>query len=238
MHFGRLPDHLLNKVNFALPPEPEANSLVLNGRPTTNPQVYVGGTQWGQPKWKGTIYPPNATADRMLEYYTQQFNCIELNATHYKIYAPETIGEWVKKTANPDFKFCPKMYQGITHAETLADKESLSGEFIESMAAFGQHLGPIFMQLSDAVGPHRMKELYRYLESIPGKPFNFFLELRHPAWFSNAAIQKDLFEMLTALNIGSVISDVPSRRDVAQPRYAFEGTKRMKGRERHLIPIV
>ncbi len=215
MHFGRLPEHLLDKVNFNLLPDPPQNRIILGGQATPHPKIYVGCTEWSQRQWKGILFPANLPVEKMLNYYTQQFNCIELNATHYKIYTPEAIGNWVNKTANSHFRFCPKMYQGITHAETLADKESLSGEFVESVAAFGEHLGPIFIQLSDAFGPHRKEELFRYLESLPGKPFSFFLELRHPAWFADAAIRNELFETLTALNIGAVITDVASRRDVA-----------------------
>lgn len=223
MEFGRLPEHLLDKVNFNLPPDPPENKQVLSGAAVPHPQVYVGCTQWAQPRWKGQLFPAHLPAEKMLDYYSRQFNCVELNATHYQIFAKELVAKWAAKTGDA-FRFCPKLYQGITHADTLADKEALSGEFLDSVSAFGQQLGPIFIQLSDAVGPQRKEELFRYLESLPRKPFSFFLELRHPAWFANATVRKELFSLLSSLQIGAVITDVANRRDVAHLQLSLPKT--------------
>ena len=223
MEFGRLPEHLLDKVNFTLPPDPPENKIILSGKAALQPQVYVGCTQWAQPRWKGHLFPAHLPAEKMLDIYSRQFNCVELNATHYQIFAREMITKWAAKT--PDtFRFCPKLHQGITHDGPLVDKEALSGEFLDSISAFGQQLGPIFIQLSDAVGPQRKDELFRYLESLPRKPFSFFLEVRHPAWFANAVIRKELFDLLTALQIGAVITDVANRRDVAHMQLSVPRT--------------
>jgi uncharacterized protein YecE (DUF72 family) len=223
MDFGRLPEHLLDKVNFALPPDPPENKTVLNGVRALHPQVFVGCTQWAQKEWKGQLYPAHLPADKFLEHYSRQFNCVELNATHYQIFAKELIAKWADKT--PDtFRFCPKMYQGITHADTLLEKEALSGEFLDSLTAFESRLGPVFIQVSDAVGPQRKEELFRYLESLPRRPFSFFLEVRHAAWFAHAPLRNELFSLLAALNIGAVITDVAGRRDVCHMQLSVPRT--------------
>jgi len=80
--------------------------------------------------------------------------------------------------------------------------------------AFKEHLGPIFVQVSDSFSPNRRKELFDYLTLLP-KDLQFFLEIRHPAWFAKKDIQQDLFETLTSLNIGAVITDTAGRRDCA-----------------------
>jgi uncharacterized protein YecE (DUF72 family) len=59
----------------------------------------------------------------------QHYNCIELNATHYKIYGAAGIDKWAAKAKGKDFRFCPKMYQGVTHRGSLKEKEFLTSEF-------------------------------------------------------------------------------------------------------------
>jgi len=80
--------------------------------------------------------------------------------------------------------------------------------------AFGEHLGPIFLQVSDKFGPERKELLLGYLRSLP-TDLQFFLELRHPDWFSSKAQRDELFGALHELGTGAVITDTSGRRDVA-----------------------
>jgi len=47
------------------------------------------------------------------------------------------------------------------------------------------------------------------------KDLQFFLEVRHPAWFAKEDIRQELFETLSSLNMGAVITDTAGRRDCA-----------------------
>jgi uncharacterized protein YecE (DUF72 family) len=82
-----------------------------------------------------------------------------LNATHYKIYGAESIKKWADKAAKKDFLFCPKMYKGVTHFGSLKGKEALTTEFLKEVVAFGKHLGPVFVQMSEFFSPNRTQEL-------------------------------------------------------------------------------
>ena len=44
------------------------------------------------------------------------------------------------------------------------------------------------------------------------------VEFRHPAWFSDAAVFDETFEMLRKNKIGAVITDTAGRRDVVHTR--------------------
>jgi uncharacterized protein YecE (DUF72 family) len=68
--------------------------------------------------------------------------------------------------------------------------------------------------VSDSFSPNRKKELFDYLASLP-KDLTFFLEVRHPNWFAKPDIREELFDTLTALNMGAVITDTAGRRDCA-----------------------
>ncbi len=214
MEFGRVPENELNNIDFSLPAEPAGNKNILSGKKNKNARVYIGCAKWGRPEWVGKIYPPKTKEKDFLQHYVQHYNCIELNATHYKIYGAAGIGKWKDKAKGRDFLFCPKMYQGVTHRGGLKGKEFITTEFFRGIVAFEKHLGPIFVQVSDSFSPNRRKELFDYLASLP-RDLQFFLEVRHPGWFSNADVRKEILETLASLNMGAVITDTAGRRDCA-----------------------
>lgn len=214
MEFGRVPENELDSVDFSLPAEPTDNKKILNGKKTKDAKVYIGCAKWGRTEWVGKIYPPKTKEKDFLQHYVEHYNCIELNATHYKIYGATGISKWRDKVKGKDFLFCPKMYQGITHRGSLKGKDFITTEFFRGIIAFEEHLGPIFVQVSDSFSPNRKKELFDYLASLP-KDLQFFLEVRHPAWFAKPEIQNEMFETLSSLNMGAVITDTAGRRDCA-----------------------
>lgn len=214
MEFGRVPENELNDINFSLPKEPTLNKKILKGKPAKDPKVYIGCAKWGRTEWVGKIYPLKTKEKDFLAHYVQHYNCIELNATHYKIYGASGIGKWAEKAAGKDFLFCPKMYQGVTHRGSLKGKDFITNEFFRGIIAFEKHLGPIFVQVSDSFSPKRKDELFDYLKSLPSD-LQFFLEVRHPDWFGKDAIREELFSTLTAINMGAVITDTAGRRDCA-----------------------
>lgn len=212
MEFGRVPESELNRIDFSLPADPVFNKNTLPGKPAATPKIYLGCAKWGREEWVGKIYPPKTKEKDFLQQYVKHYNSIELNATHYKVYGGAGIQKWVDKAAGKDFMFCPKMYQGITHRGSLANKQFISNEFFRGIAAFGNHLGPVFIQLSDTFSPNRKHELFDYLKALPAG-FQFFLEVRHPDWFRKTDIAAELFSTLKEMKIGAVITDTAGRRD-------------------------
>jgi uncharacterized protein YecE (DUF72 family) len=211
MDFGRVPDNELNKIDFSLPPEPPINKTVWKGKKAKHPEVYVGCAKWGRKEWIGKIYPKGTKEKDFLDEYVKHYNSIELNASHYKLYKPADLQKWIDKVKEKNFKFSPKVYQGISHFGSLKDKQFLTDTFLESITTFGKHLGPIFLQVSDKFGPKRKEELFEYLGSLPND-VQFFLEVRHPDWFMKPA-SEELFQKLKQLKIGAVITDTAGRRD-------------------------
>ena len=214
MEFGRVEEKELSSIDFLLPGEPAYNKKILSGKPAKQPKVYLGCAKWGRLEWVGKIYPPKTKEKNFLQHYDEHYNCIELNATHYKIYGAAGISKWKEKAKGRDFLFCPKMYQGVTHRGTLKGKEFLTREFLRGVQAFGENLGPIFVQVSDTFSPNRKDDLFKFMLSLP-KELQFFLEVRHPAWFSKEKEREELFGFLSENNIGAVITDTAGRRDCA-----------------------
>ncbi len=214
MDFGRVPEEELNKIDFSLPAEPSFNKTVLKGKPVKDPKVYVGCAKWGRTEWVGKIYLLKTKEKDFLDHYVQHYNSIELNATHYKVYGEAGIKKWTDKAGGKDFKFCPKMYQGVTHRGSLKGKNFITNEFFRGIAAFEVNLGPIFIQVSEPFSPKRKEELFEFLKSLP-TDLQFFMEVRHPSWFAKEEIKNELFSALKEMNIGAVITDTAGRRDCA-----------------------
>jgi uncharacterized protein YecE (DUF72 family) len=188
--------------------------MLLNGKPVKDAKVYVGCAKWGRLEWVGKIYPIKTKEKDFLKHYVEHYNSIELNATHYKIYGEKGIRNWAEKAKGKDFKFCPKMYQGVTHRGSLNGKDFITNEFFRGIVAFEEHLGPIFVQVSDTFSPKRKAELFTCLASLP-KDLQFFLEVRHPDWFAKEKEREDMFSFLKEHNMGAVITDTAGRRDCA-----------------------
>ena len=214
MEFGRVPEKELKKIDFSLPSEPAGNKKILPGKKAKNAAAYIGCAKWGRKEWLGKIYPPKTKEKDFLQHYVQHYNSIELNATHHKLYGAVAISRWKQKVVGKDFLFCPKMYKGITHSGNLKTKKFLTNEFLRGITAFEEKLGPVFVQVNERFSPRRGKELFDFLTGLP-KDIQFFLEVRHPGWFADPGMKKEMFETLSGLNMGAVITDTAGRRDCA-----------------------
>ncbi|TSJ38792.1 DUF72 domain-containing protein [Mucilaginibacter corticis] len=214
MEFGRVTPEELATIDFTLPPDPELTVKTLSAAKNGSPlQVHVGCAKWGRKEWVGKIYPPKTKDANFLDEYVKHFDCIELNATFYNLYPASTIGKWKDKAAeSPGFKFCPKFSQSISHIRRLKNAEEITTTFYEGIMAFGDKLGPLFLQLSDNFTPKSYPELKAYLEQLP-KDIPVFVELRHKEWYANDEVRQTVFNLFKELNIGAVITDASGRRD-------------------------
>lgn len=205
MEFGKLPHTELDKVDFTLPPDPETNRLVLNGE--RRGKVYLGLPQWGKVEWKGKLYAHKLRESDFLDSYVHHFNTVEVNATHYAYYGPARIGGWAHKAHGVDFKFLPKMHKDVTHNGPLAPRDLEVAKALDEYQYFGEHLGPVWAQLSDRYDFKKKGDLFHFFDSLDsGMPF--FLEVRHPSWFEH----KDLFDELRERKLGAIITDTAGFR--------------------------
>ncbi len=215
MEFGRVTPQELQEVDFTLPPDPALTIKTLSAAKNDKPlQGHVGCAKWGRKEWLGKIYPPKTKDANFLDEYVKHFDCIELNATFYQVYGPATIAKWKEKAdATPGFKFCPKFSKSISHFRRLQNAEELTTQYYEGILAFGDKLGPLFLQLGDNFTPNSFSVVKAYLEHLP-KDIPVFVELRHKDWFAVPENSAQIFNLLHELNIGAVITDASGRRDV------------------------
>jgi len=211
MQFGMVSSEALAEIDFTLRQDAALNREVLSGKRVPQPTIYIGSSSWGDASWVGNVYPAKTPANAFRGIYPQYFNTVELNATHYKIYPPATISQWATAARGRDFKFCAKFPQSISHFSGFTNVASLTDQFLQSIAAFGEQLGPTFLQVGEHFSPQKMDALFNYLSALP-KDIDVFVELRHPEWFMRSEM---LFPLFHQLGKGLVITDTPGRRDCA-----------------------
>jgi len=214
MKFGRSDTSALSQVAWELPVDPPATQALLHQLPLSAqaPAVYIGCSVWTDRSFLGKVYPKGTPAKDFLKIYCRKFNTVELNTTFYSIPSAEKVKKW-KDTATPSFRFCPKIAKSISHRNNVHEQRHLLDIFIDAVSHFDKALGMTFMQLPPYFQPNSMKALQGLLLHIP-QGFPLAVELRHPAWFSDAVAQRELFSFLQEQGITAVITDVTGRRDV------------------------
>ncbi len=216
MQFGRVESELdLSAIDFALPPDHPATAKVL-AKEKNSTVFFVGCAKWGRPDWVGKIYPPKTKQADFLQHYARHFNCIELNATFYRMPTKSQIKTWKSKVGD-GFKFCPKFVDQITHIKRLKETRELVDRFFEAIYEFKENLGPLFLMPHPQMGPKSFDVQQAFIESLP-KDIELFVEQRHKDWYANTEAFDTLFNMMEQNQVGSVITDASARRDCVHMR--------------------
>jgi len=217
MEFGKITTADLKLVDHQLPADAASTTtLLLQSSKASETRYFVGCAKWGRDEWKGLIYPAKTKAANFLDEYAKQFNSIELNASFYKVPTEASVETWrqkVEANAVDGFTFVPKFPKSISHFKKLQHAEEITDRFINTISALGTHLGPCFLQLSDAFAPKDFGILENYLRSLPAD-LRVFVELRNSGWFTDMKIRAEVVKLFTSLNVGWVITDTSGRRDL------------------------
>jgi len=217
MEFGRITSDELEQVDFKLPPDrKETTQLLASTGNKTKPEIFVGCAKWGRKDWVGKIYPKGTKEADFLSHYARHFNCIELNATFYRMPTVAQTAGWKSKVGD-NFQFCPKFTDQITHIRRLKDVQELVDRFLEGISGFKESLGPIFLMPHPGMAPKTQDTIEAFIQSLP-KDIRLFVEFRHPQWFEDAAAFESAFNMLQKNKAGAVITDASGRRDCVHMR--------------------
>ncbi len=217
MEFGKVSPEELELVDFKLPPDREETTRILKATGGKNkPQIYVGCAKWGRKDWVGKIYPKGTKEADFLGEYAKRFNCIELNATFYRMPTKSQTGGWKNKVGS-NFMFCPKFTNTITHIRRLKNTDELVDRFLEGINGFRDSLGPIFLMPHPGMGPKTTETIDTFIASLPDD-VDLFVELRHDEWFEDKEAFQNIFAILEKHKAGSIITDASGRRDCVHMR--------------------
>ncbi|HZS37191.1 MAG TPA: DUF72 domain-containing protein [Polyangia bacterium] len=162
-------------------------------------RVYIGTSGYSYKEWKGSFYPEDLSAAKMLSYYAARFPTVEANNTFYKMPTPKVLGDWAAQVPE-HFVFGVKAPQRITHQQRLKDAGESLTRLMAATEALGTKLGPFLFQLP----PFMKKDLPRLTEFLPTLPAGCAaaFEFRHPSWFAD-----DVYEALRARGAALVMSE-------------------------------
>lgn len=211
MKFGRVEHPEL--IDFTLPEDHPDTARVLSQNKIDKPlDVFVGCAKWNRADLKG--FYPRGTKDE-LQYYSSQFNCIEMNATFYRIFPVEQFEKWYDKTPS-NFRFFPKLNQEISHWKRLSGVDEVVNHYLNNASHLKDKIGSFFLQMHTNFAP---KDFDRVVDFVENWDTNFPLavEFRHTDWY-NTDIAEKLYELLEKNNMSNILVDSAGRRDIMHMR--------------------
>ncbi|MFL5765831.1 MAG: DUF72 domain-containing protein [Bacteroidia bacterium] len=211
MKFGSVEN--VDGLDLSLPKDHPDTKVVLGGKEAKKMNVSVGCAKWNKTDLKN-FYPKGIKDE--LEYYSTQFNSIELNATFYQPYGKEQFVKWREKTPE-GFKFFPKIPQTISHLKRLNDVKNLTADFCHSVSGLEEKLGMIFLQMHDNFKPKDFDRVEKFVKEFP-KGVPLAIEFRSTEWFNDKAAFEKTMELFKKHNITNVLVDTAGRRDIMHMR--------------------
>jgi uncharacterized protein YecE (DUF72 family) len=169
-------------------------------------QIAVGMSGYAYAEWKGSFYPADLPADRMLAHYATRFATVEINNTFYRMPSERVLLDWAAQVP-PGFTFTLKASRRITHDSRLQDVGGMLDYLVQNVAVLGSSRGPLLFQLP----PNFKKDLERLRTFLALLPLEWrvALECRHPSWAADGDVLALLGERGVAL-VASEQDDTPT----------------------------
>jgi uncharacterized protein YecE (DUF72 family) len=151
-------------------------------RSKSEAEVRIGTSGWHYKHWLGNFYPEKLSFPKMLKYYCEHFDTVEINNSFYMLPQTATLEGWRDATPR-NFKFAIKASRFLTHNLKLKNPENALKNFLPRAEALGEKLGPILFQLPPKWRVNR-ERLQQFLEALP-KYHRYTFEFREPSWINS-----------------------------------------------------
>jgi uncharacterized protein YecE (DUF72 family) len=145
-------------------------------------KLYIGTSGWSYDEWVGEFYPEGTSKSDFLEYYVEQFNSAEVNATFYRLPFENMVKGWRNK-APVNFVYSIKGNRRITHYNKMQDIDEYLSHFISRVRQLGPALRTIFWQFPPSFKKDTAR-LKSFLEKLP-EDQQFAFEFRHTSWLDD-----------------------------------------------------
>ncbi|MDQ3047037.1 MAG: DUF72 domain-containing protein [Bacteroidota bacterium] len=211
MKFGSVSS--VKGIDLSLPKDHPDTLLQLGGKESKKISISIGCAKWNKTDLKN-FYPKGIKDE--LEYYSTQFNSIELNATFYQKYTPEQYKRWKDKTPK-GFKFFPKINGIVSHSKRLNNVKSQVEEFCNAAVHLEEKLGMVFLQMRDDFKPKDYDRLETFVKDFP-KGIPLAIELRSTEWFGTKKESDRVYALFKKYKVTNVIVDTAGRRDIMHMR--------------------
>ncbi|HTO55573.1 MAG TPA: DUF72 domain-containing protein [Myxococcota bacterium] len=170
-------------------------------------RLFTGTSGFAYKEWKGSFYPEDLPAAKMLEFYGQHFGAVEINNTFYRMPDAKVLRGWAEQVPS-DFRFVLKASRQITHMTRLKEPQPLE-YLVQQSELLRDRRGPLLFQLP----PNMKKDLERlkqFLGWLPGDVRAAF-EFRNAGWFDD-----DVFAALRERNVALCIAHTEEEEGAVQ----------------------
>jgi uncharacterized protein YecE (DUF72 family) len=149
--------------------------------------IWIGTSGYNYPEWKGSFYPANLAAAKMLPYYAARFPTVEINYTFYRMPTEKLVAGWAAQTPSP-YKLTLKAPRRITHDSRLRNCSELVAGFCDVAGTLGDKLGVLLFQLP----PNLKQDLALFDEFLAGLPpgARAAFEFRHESWLTDTVFDR------------------------------------------------
>jgi uncharacterized protein YecE (DUF72 family) len=159
--------------------------------------LYAGTSGFSYSNWKGKFYPASLSGAKMLAYYAERLNGVELNGSFYRTPPEGTLQRWASQVP-PGFRFCMKANRGLTYSADSFDRVGLARIFSERIAPLAEKLGPVLLQFP----PTRQKNLHLLDALLTAVHWPVAAEFRHASW-----LDEETYEVLREHGAALVVTD-------------------------------
>ena len=163
------------------------------------PRYRVGTSGYNYPEWKGSFYPERCPAKKMLPYYAERLDTVEINYTFYRLPTERLLAGWSEVTP-AGFRFTLKAPRRITHEARLTGCAEITRAFCSAAETLGDKLGALLFQLPPSFRKN-VDVLARFLDTLPAGLSAAF-EFRHASWHDSAVV-----DLLNARGAALCIAD-------------------------------
>ncbi len=168
--------------------------------------IRVGTAGYSYVDWVGPFYPEGTKSGTMLDYYSINFNFVEVNSTYYHMPGLKLFEGLDRKTPK-DFKFAVKLFGGFTHERNCGREETEKFRYSLSPIIQSGKLACILAQFPYSF--HCTDENSDYLKALREQfdEHEICIEFRNREW-----IKREVFDLLRREDMGFVCVDEPGIR--------------------------
>lgn len=155
------------------------------------PKFNIGTAGWSYKDWVPNFYPKNQSGGfDWLQFYSEYFNCVEVNSTYYTYISPKVLDGWIKKVESTnDFVFHIKLHQDFTHKRKFDELNIKAVRYNLDQLRKSERLGGLLIQFPysysfDGNSIQHIQKLRDIFSDV-----SCFVEVRHQSWKNNRALE-------------------------------------------------
>lgn len=167
--------------------------------------VLLGTSSWRHRAWQRHFYPPSLEERDQLAYYAEQFGCVEISESFYRLPEHHTLAHWVEETPN-DFRLALVAPRTITHYKKLKNCENQIDTLFTRLRGLEKQIGPVVFRLPPG-WQCNLRRLEEFIQRLPDN-FRHVFEFQDTSWHT-----PEVYRLLKNNRAGL---SMPSHDDSAQ----------------------